>query len=81
MKITAYVPCFNGETTLAEVLEGLRTQTRQADQYLLINDHSTDGSVAIAHRFGFEVADAAEGQSGLGAVATWRCGRRGETFS
>ena len=55
MKITVYVPCHNGEKTLPEVLEALRSQSRKADQYLFVNDRSSDASVDIARKYSFEV--------------------------
>jgi biofilm PGA synthesis N-glycosyltransferase PgaC len=66
VKITAYVPCHNGEKTVGQALEALRQQTRPADQYLFINDHCTDQSPAIAREKRFEVVDVAGGK-GLAA--------------
>jgi len=68
MKLTAYVPCHNGETTLPEVLQALRAQTRGADQYLLVNDRSTDRSVEIARQSGFEVEHTGPVHFGLAAA-------------
>jgi len=66
MRITAYVPCRNNESTLPEVLAALRDQTRPADQLLFINDHCTDRSPEIARGFGFEVHELVE-KGGLSA--------------
>lgn len=67
MKITAYVPCRNGESYLPEVLPALLNQTRKADQYLFIDDRSTDRSAAIARDFGFEVKQTGPEHFGLAA--------------
>jgi GT2 family glycosyltransferase len=67
MKITAYVPCHNGEATLPEVLQALKAQTRPADQHLLINDRSTDRTVAIAEQYGFEVKHTGPDHFGMAA--------------
>ena len=64
--ITAYIPCHNNESTLAEVAAALRKQTRPAEQYLFINDRCTDRSPAIAREHGFTVIDLV-GKYGLGA--------------
>jgi GT2 family glycosyltransferase len=66
MKITAYVPCRNGQNTLPEVLGALRQQTRPADQFLFIDDHCTDQSPAIARENAFDVVPV-PGQGGLAA--------------
>lgn len=67
MKITAYIPCHNGEAFLPEVLPALRTQSRPADQYLLVNDRSTDRTVELARQFGFEVFHTGPEHVGLAA--------------
>src|SRR5690242_19852625 len=67
MRITAYIPCHNGEKTLPEVLQALRAQTRPADQYLFIDDRCTDGSAELAREHGFEVHPTGPADFGLAA--------------
>jgi glycosyltransferase involved in cell wall biosynthesis len=55
VKITAYIPCRNGEKTLPEVVAALRQQIRPADQLLFVNDHCTDQSPTLARESGFEI--------------------------
>jgi glycosyltransferase involved in cell wall biosynthesis len=62
MKITVYIPCHNNESTIADVLESVRRQTRSADQHLFINDRCTDRSPQIARDHGFEVHDMVDGK-------------------
>jgi GT2 family glycosyltransferase len=66
VKITAYVPCHNNESTLPEVLAALRAQTRPADQLLFIHDRCTDRSPAIAEQHGFTLYEQRE-RGGLAA--------------
>lgn len=51
VQVTAAVPCFNGERFIARTLEGLLAQTRTADEILVIDDGSTDGTVQEVQRF------------------------------
>lgn len=55
LKITAYIPCHNNESTVAQAAAALRRQSRPADEYLFINDRCTDQSPAIARAHGFDV--------------------------
>ncbi len=49
--VTAIVPVFNGERFLAECLEGIAAQERPADEVLVVDDGSDDGSAAVAEAF------------------------------
>ncbi|MGR3616125.1 MAG: glycosyltransferase family A protein [Paracoccaceae bacterium] len=52
LTITYVVPCFNAGNYLSEMLESLIGQLGPMDQILLIDDGSTDGSVASAEALG-----------------------------
>jgi len=49
---TIVVPARNEEVTLANVLEAVRTMT---DDLIVVDGHSSDGTVAIAEKFGARV--------------------------
>jgi glycosyltransferase involved in cell wall biosynthesis len=51
MRITLYVPCYNAAAHLARVLEGVFAQTLPADEVIVVDDGSRDGSAEIAARF------------------------------
>jgi hypothetical protein len=51
MRLTAYIPCYNAERTLAEVLRAITEQSLPPDEVLVIDDGSTDASWHIASRF------------------------------
>jgi glycosyltransferase involved in cell wall biosynthesis len=55
VRVSAVVPCFNGERYLAEALSSIRRQTRPVDELLVVDDGSTDRSAAIAESFGATV--------------------------
>lgn len=49
--ITLYIPCYNAERYISRCLDGVVKQTLRPDEVLLIDDGSTDGTVAIASRY------------------------------
>jgi glycosyltransferase involved in cell wall biosynthesis len=50
--VTVIVPVYNGEAFLADAIRSILAQTYQPVDLLLVNDGSTDGTAAVAHRFG-----------------------------
>lgn len=55
LRVSACVPCFNCERTLAVTLESVRRQTIPIDDVVVIDDGSTDASAAIARACGARV--------------------------
>ncbi|MCK6458087.1 MAG: glycosyltransferase [Phycisphaerae bacterium] len=55
IRTTLYVPCCNGAAYLAETLQAALSQSRAADEVLVVDDGSTDESAAIATRCGARV--------------------------
>lgn len=49
------IPCRDGAAFLGEALESVRAQTRPVHELIVVDDQSTDESVAIAKRFGATV--------------------------
>jgi glycosyltransferase involved in cell wall biosynthesis len=70
--ISVIIPVYNGEHYLAEALESVLAQTRPADEIIVVDDGSTDGSAAVAQRFGLKVQLAR--QANLGAAAARNLG-------
>jgi len=50
--ISVVIPCYNAARYLAQALLSVFSQTRPADEVIVVDDHSTDGSVAIAEEHG-----------------------------
>ncbi|MDX1953698.1 MAG: glycosyltransferase [Verrucomicrobiota bacterium] len=46
--ISAYIPCYNNALSLSKAIESMRKQTVQVDELFVIDDGSTDDSLAIA---------------------------------
>lgn len=52
MTVTVVIPCFNGETYLAQTLRSVLNQTLPPLEILVVDNGSSDGSVALAEGFG-----------------------------
>ncbi len=73
--VSIIIPCYNAERWLAETLESALAQTWTAKEILVINDGSTDDSLAVAQQFvtrGVQVID----QPNRGASAARNHGLR-----
>ena len=53
--VTVVIPCLNMESTLAEAIESVLTQTARPTEVLVMDDGSTDRSTDIARSFGHPV--------------------------
>ena len=51
MRVSVAIPCYNGATYLAQTIESLLVQSYPADEILVIDDGSTDGSAEIIRRY------------------------------
>ena len=49
--VSILIPCFNAERWLAETIKSALAQTWPAKEIIVVDDGSTDGSLAIARRF------------------------------
>lgn len=54
-RVTAVIPCYNGESYLAQAIASVRAQTRPVDELLVIDDRSTDRSREVAEAAGATV--------------------------
>lgn len=86
MRISAILPCFNGDATLRVQLDALARQSWQDDWELVFVDNgSTDGSVAMAEEYRdyfpeLRVVHAHEpGTPRRGTVHSYRCGLEAAT--
>jgi len=51
LKVTVAIPCYNGSRYIGAVIESVLGQSRPADEVLVVDDGSTDGSVEIISRY------------------------------
>lgn len=54
-RITVVIPCLNGAAFLGSAIRSALAQTRPPDQIIVMDDGSTDDSVAVAEAFGSPV--------------------------
>lgn len=66
------IPVHDSERYLAEALESVLAQTRPADEIIVVDDGSTDGSAAVVQGFGAPVTLVR--QANLGPAAARNCG-------
>jgi len=66
--VSAIIPVFNGERYLAEAIESALAQTSPAFEIVVVDDGSTDGSKAVAERFGSTVRLVCGTHAGAGAA-------------
>ena len=64
IKIAVIVPVHNGRIQLVECLGGIAHSSRYADQVIVVDDSSTDGSETVAREFGFECISLRDGPHG-----------------
>jgi glycosyltransferase involved in cell wall biosynthesis len=55
MKISVVIAAYNASTTIERAVRSVLAQTRLADEIIVIDDGSTDGTADIVRRFGSEV--------------------------
>jgi glycosyltransferase involved in cell wall biosynthesis len=55
MKISVVISVYNEQEMLPDCLDSLQLQTRSADEVIVVDNNSTDTSVAIARQFGVKV--------------------------
>jgi 4,4'-diaponeurosporenoate glycosyltransferase len=70
--IVVVIPALNEERRLGPLLESLRRQTRRADEVLVVDDGSTDGTAALARRLGARVIRAPAKPAGW-VGKSWAC--------
>ena len=51
MRVTAVIPAFNRAAFIGEAIESVLAQTRPVDEVLIVDDCSTDDTVAVASRY------------------------------
>ena len=66
--ITVLIPVRNGENFLAEALKSVFAQTHPAAAVLVIDDGSTDGTVALARSFGDRIRVLHQDHQGIAAA-------------
>lgn len=74
-RVSIIIPCYNAERWLAETLESALAQTWPDKEIILVDDGSTDGSLALAKTFGSRGVNVVA-QANAGAAAARNTGLR-----
>jgi glycosyltransferase involved in cell wall biosynthesis len=69
-KVTVLMPVYNGAPCLAEAIQSILRQTFTGFEFLIINDGSTDGSVAVIQGFHDPRIRLVHNETNLGLVAS-----------
>ena len=67
-RVSAIIPVLNGERYLAEAIESVLAQMSPVSEVVVVDDGSTDGSRAVAERFGPPVRLVSSTHAGAGAA-------------
>lgn len=57
MTLSVVIPVYNQAKTLGESIESVLNQTRKADEIIVVNDGSTDGSLELAKKYPVKVVN------------------------
>lgn len=57
IRVSVVIPCYNTDAYLGQTLGSVLEQHRPADEIIIVDDGSTDGSLAIARRFAAHAPD------------------------
>jgi glycosyltransferase involved in cell wall biosynthesis len=66
--VSVVIPVFNGERYLADAIASVLTQSLPPRHVIVVDDGSTDGSVAVARNFGAAVQIIQQPNAGAGAA-------------
>ena len=67
-RLSLVIAVHNGRNYLAEALESVFAQARRPDEIILVDDGSTDDTVAIAARYGQQIRTVRQAQAGTPAA-------------
>jgi len=68
LSVTAVIPCYNAAADLPRTLDALLSQTHVPDEIIVVDDGSSDHSVAVAQSFGPRVRVIRQANAGAGSA-------------
>jgi glycosyltransferase involved in cell wall biosynthesis len=69
-RVSAYIPCYNNAQTIGLAIEGMLKQSHPIDDFFVVDDGSTDASVALIESLGVRVVRLGENKGRGTARAT-----------
>lgn len=67
-RVSVIIPVYQGERHLAEAIDSVLAQTYPAAEIFVVNDGSTDGTAAVAARYGSAIRYVERENGGIGAA-------------
>ena len=80
LSTSVIIPAFNCERYLGEAIESALAQTRPPSEIILVDDGSTDGTAAVARRFGDAITVLQQPNGGIGAARNLGIARSNGAF-
>jgi glycosyltransferase involved in cell wall biosynthesis len=68
MKISVIIPVYNTERYVAESVDSVLAQTRPADEVIVVDDGSTDGTLCVLQQFGPRITVLQQEHRGVSAA-------------
>src|SRR6266849_5630061 len=68
IQVSAIVPVFNGESTIAAAIDSALNQNFDATEVIVVNDGSTDGTALILRSYGSKIRVIEQSNRGLSAA-------------
>ena len=68
IQVSAIVPVFNGESTIAAAIDSVLNQNFDATEVIVINDGSTDGTALILRSYGSKIRVIEQSNRGVSAA-------------
>lgn len=68
MKISAIIPLYNTRDYICEAIDSILAQTRPADEVIVVDDGSTDGSAQLVERYGSTIRLLRQAHAGSAAA-------------
>jgi glycosyltransferase involved in cell wall biosynthesis len=73
MKITVLIPAYNAEATITETLNSVLSQTRPADEIIVLDDGSTDRTPLLVSSYGRQVTLFRQKNAGVASARNVLC--------
>lgn len=68
VSFSVIIPVFNGEATIARAIESVLEQTFAAEEVIVVDDGSTDGTAQVVRRYGDRVSYVRQNNAGVSAA-------------
>lgn len=67
-RLSVIIPSYNQEQYLCDAIDSVLAQTKEADEIIVVDDGSTDNSLAIARKYGYKIKVISQVNKGLASA-------------